>query len=824
MSTKIEPINIDITHYLSKEHSKSVARESITVCILQLFSPFMDGDGCMDVAQHQGHLCFTWLNNDAYRNRIERVNKIMNSISTLNKSRNIDILVFPEYAFPESSLSVIQSFSRSENIIIISNHYCENKRHNITYVIMPDGTTKYESLKFTQSEYEKDYLEKISHAEHIIQHFTWNHGSGKSYFQIYACLDFLNFFIPPYVNNELPGIIFVPMSSPEISEFEAISKFVIRTGETCSINKAVVLANASSRRRMHRSMCGSSQIIAPLRSTLAKLDKFAEGAIIVDIAPSYSLSQPTPLFRENSIVKSLVTFKYDVNGNISETVEDSNSKFSINPNIFKKIGLSKLYVFFKVREYNHAKTILMKLPISCNGIFGVHDILFQSYEENYDFFKIRLEHYLGLKEGLLEDAETYPITECYKFRGKDLVKENIQKHDDNVALIEGTATAIEIDKNKEVIRHILIGGEVEDPQIIQKLLDKGVLIAGTGRSDISQSEQSEGFEEFLTFIFFLEREIIKLKDSIDKFKRRIIPLLIKDDRIRTIEMSGNVFGGPSIAACCILHIVGTLNDMRGIILDDLNKYMSEYDILYGTRMVPVAEPLSRDMYLALQEIQTKETTSGTVLEIIHFLKGYEDPFMIKRIPDKEMERICSLYDDYKEWIGRHPGLQAHKPRYLRSIDEFIYGIAYAVISTEEDFDPKLYAFYSERFIISLYKMCEESIHYLLVKKGNEVGQGNFIAMVNSFKDKKGASLNYSFKETTLGKSIQAAIYWNDHCKPEEQIINNEFTNKLKTLHDFVQIRNIIAHHSTKKPKISEIDTLLNYFFTVLNFLKEYFPE
>jgi len=315
------------------------------------------------------------------------------------------------------------------------------------------------------------------------------------------------------------------------------------------------------------------------------------------------------------------------------------------------------------------------------------------------------------------------------------------------------------------------------------------------------------------FVLFEERDPSILNRVFRQFKNNILPDLLREDRIRTIEFTGDAISGPIQGACCILHIVGTLDDLREIVLDTLHLEMSKYDIEYGTRVIPIAESLSKDGYGALVEtIIPDEYTREVIRDIIHYLKEYPDVFMIKRVPLDILNKIVNLYDNFKKWALNFP--PKNKILLLHNIDEFIYGMVY-VIAGSGEFDKETVNHYTERFIMDLSRRIEGIIHPILKKKIIEIGEEKALQLINSgCKDKDGKTLDYSLDQTTLGKVLRIINWWNKNAYSEHGFIRDEvFKEDCKKLAPLAEIRNKLSHYDKSKPEKGK-DIFDNFIYAI----------
>ena len=798
-------------------------REDLNICSLQLYSPFPSS---LQVSEAMGNKILSWKPKGLKENKL-KINTILANLEKIMASRKIDILVFPEYCGDITFKNDIKDFSHKHNTIIVFNYYLPDSRSNISNIIFPDGQ-EFSQYKLNPSEYDREFLSAVDEPNKITYKFNWNSRLGKSYFQVLTCFDFLSLSLET-VDYESPGIIIVPMSSSEINEFEGLSSYIIRKGSACDINRAIVLTNSVTDRKFitkkkdFKGFCGFSQIVAHNKLRI-KLPRFQESALIATVNPSNTSVNPTPIDRENSAVYGEISYNIDSQGIFSEFKVVNSKGYAINPNVIRYLNLQKFYVFYKVDKYNKAKFALQKTTLGCSGVFGVHDLLIKSYEEQFEFLDIRISHQLGRKKELLHYAQHYIIDEIFKFRGEILCSDT-----GGFDHLKTPGLADYMSKNKELIRKLLIGQDLKF-DCEEDLVSKGILLTGTGESDITSFDKNEGKEEYLVFILFEEKDFELLAKNVQKFKSHILPILISDPRIRTIEFSGANISSPTRNGCCICHLVGYLDDIREVVLCDLHHNMCQYEIEYGTRLVPIAETLSKNKYNSIIETSINDLdTRDTVLELLHYMKDYPDVFIIKKLPHDVLNDICKIFIEFKSWILETDGINGEfgqtKRRLLHNVDEFIYGFSYELIMRDDpSYDQDVFPDHSARFVHQIYKILEKILYSKIIKLADEIGRDKFLELVNSerCKDKKEGLLNFSFNQTTLGKTTKLISCWNNKFyKDHGYIASDSFHLDCNRLQGFTNFRNNLSHTDIDKPeKINS--SVLSEVLKAICFIRKYY--
>lgn len=232
---------------------------------------------------------------------------------------------------------------------------------------------------------------------------------------------------------------------------------------------------------------------------------------------------------------------------------------SLHPDALHKFGLFNYYLFFRVSSYCDFKDAINNADLACYGIFGFHDVLIQSYEEDMQFSKLRLQAVLGHLNPL-EDRyhDSMKISSCIKYRNKVVSKWNDQtnRYEPDKLKIDGT----KLQKYREQIRNMLLGEEV-DATTANELKKLGVLVEGLGSSDLSPKEKNEDhLREFWVVVWVQPENDYVSDDYISIFEKDVLmnEKVLDDPRVRTIEVSEGGGSKQINRANYVLHIVGTL--------------------------------------------------------------------------------------------------------------------------------------------------------------------------------------------------------------------------------------------------------------------------
>jgi hypothetical protein len=364
------------------------------VCFLQLKSPFFDEIARIDGVEYSK---FGWLR---YPNkkRQEKIEKLFSCIKRFDRS--IDIIVFPEYAIHKEILGSFKKFSEEEKTIVITNYYDDHRRHSITSIIFPDGEAYYQP-KINRSDHDIDFLSEVQNEDRKNYRFYFNIdtklGKEKIYFQVFTCFDFLNNWTT-HIDKEHGGIIIVPMCTPVIDDFESAAKLILREKDPDDrLLKSIttILCNATdipSQSKGER-ICGKSQIIGPYKGDLPKIEMGLEGGIIVNINCLNLIQQPTPIKKGNAVIESPAFFRISEDGSVIEPpgeLPHPPTKWVVHPYVLTDyLELHKYYGFFRIEGFYKNLNAFKRLSIGCDGVYGFHDILIHSFEEDEEFSELR---------------------------------------------------------------------------------------------------------------------------------------------------------------------------------------------------------------------------------------------------------------------------------------------------------------------------------------------------------------------------------------------------------------------------------------------------
>lgn len=755
--------------------------------------------------------------------------------------RKINVLVFPEYAIEKNTLNLFEEFSQKHKTIVVVGYYDDEERQSIGDILVPapDGIRHYKQYKLYSSIHDKQFLSNVKDENKKYYRFVWQPEKSKeeqNFIHIFVCIDFLRNAVE-VVDTTMAGLIICPMCTPKIDAFYGLSEYFMRAAE--GYNSIVTSLSNSTDISLHQNgikACGESRIVGPYgEKQLPILDYLYESGILARVKLNSALTIPTRI-ESDEVISVVNKFFIESDGKIKDLNNlNKNTTIAINPNvIISGLGLRRIYVFYNAKDYYDFSQYVKRiyLPMQCHGIFGVYDVLFQGYEENWDFFELRLMSYIGpkydsnLKSNDKRLPEHYEITEVWKFRGRELIKTSGNKKCWTCDFDEFYSGYLE--NNLKNIRNIYLGNNV-DAKIKAEFENKGIVFEVDRDSDITYEEKKIGLEEYLVFLFLYPSGSKETTQVMMEFQESILPTLMKDNRIRTIEFSSEQGSGITYPkGTYILHVVGKLDDLRKIILDYIHGPLYEKKISCGTRVVPTAEPLSKEEYLSLNETMLNDPALRyTVHDIIYYLK-YSNRFIIKQLPIDIIKKVARFYTLYKSYVKSTAKSQVQINEPLDQLDQFIYGFCDAYINqgrlTEEIFETL------RGRCAGTYNSIAIQIEATLTK-----ARENILSKIDKLDDDikkqyratlKNENLFTNIKQTILGTLAMEIYKWNTKiAKKEHRILDDGFTEAVGKLQSVAYYRNYFSHafretSELENRKTSEFaNELLNNIITAFNFLK-----
>ncbi len=806
--------------------------KEVRVCCLQLKSPFWDEVNDNEKGSKQ----FICWKPGALQKRKTRIVKILQELETnfLNNGQKINIIVFPEYAFglEGDMIKPIEAFSLKHKIILVIGHYDINQRQSIAEILIPDTEKEevryYSQYKLSSSIYDEGFLSELDKEKKLFYKFVWqpdNDINEINFIQVFVCHDFLDSACQS-IDPNMPGLIIVPMCSPRIEEFHGLSYHFARSTEGYQ-SSVVALCNATdisppqkvtNMQKMEKLACGFSQLIGPYRGLLPQIGRFMEGGYIAKINLNTVLQQLTRTKRENVISNVIKFFLEDNKIKDSNISRDILYKYMVNPNaLLLPLGLRKIYAFYSLKNYSMFIKNIANLPYQCHGVFGIYDILCLGWEEEWDGFDRRIVSYLGDKYRELRDPDLptpkyHVVTHVLKTRSKQLMDIKDGKF---VSKYGFEFEANYIENNLKEIRNIALGHEINADKK-KELEDQGIIVEVRSNSDIFPHEEEMRLEEYLVFLFLYPSGEKSMNLVMKEFQKTILPNLMIEDKIRTIEFCGKQhYEGDFPEGEFIFHIVGGLDDVRHICLKNIHEVAYDNEIRTRTFVVPTAKLLSKEKYISLGEtILRNPQLRKTVYEIAYYMKFVDpsNPFIIKYLPRDIIEEVGSFYVKYKNYIGNYMNKTEAESRgeFLSKLNQYIYGFCNGFL-TEGYLNEEIYTtikgrckgsfdFLSEQIEKHLKEKRQEILFLIKSKLSDEVNNKyeKKLRKIKISKNKDVYSVLIDESQTIMGDLQKSIIKWNEKVDIYHVIGEKQFTIALKELDIVVTYRNYFSHSFKRK--------------------------
>lgn len=793
---------------------------NIGVCVVQLRSPFFE-ETYRD--HFNGQAIFSYLRGDKpydyYERRLARIDNLLQDIS--NMLLDINIIVFPEYCLDRAMIEdlKLRELSLKGNVIIVGNFYAKEDRKSTTFVIVPDSkqgaaSVHYE-IKQDASTHDAPYLTRtqdLPDNERYVLRFWWSaktsSGNQKAFLQILTCIDFPHLARRDkfdkkgkrLVEVNSHGIILVPSCTPTgIAEWHGTAEQLLRDAEDNKKTIVTVFCNCVDLPKQRGiNTCGQSQLVTVADDMPQVIDGRREAILFCRLEPFDVVLKKTPATGPNRILFDSKLMAVNDDGKLQEgsatSARRANRGVTVNPLAFDRLNLSMIYMLFRLDNYYSHKNHLMNADIGTHGVFGFHDVLCKSLEEQGDSIENGSYVYQRLKKTsrMLADSIKNPylmkVKRRVKHHGVVLANTDANKQQ---TLLYPIDSAINVKTYLTEIQKVRAGQEIS-PERRETLLKNHILLrvdAGLEQSDVSPEEPD--YEEYLVFVTVTENAAL--------FEQRLLPHLQSNPFVRTIEeitesTKGDTTRGYEFETHWVLHVVGTIEKLRETVVETVHKEASEYGLKLATRVILPAQLLSLNKSPVLYENILTRHEDRTIIKsyISGFLQaGYPDPFAIRRLHEETTDKLIIFYRNSEEFIDGSLLVAETKARMKIRRDDFAYGLARtlswppfgengAVGRHEADLTP--FQEYCKSFYCDdLAKAIEKACTTLTRGHADKVGMGVFLGLLNAemrvSENRDGKRTTYSekalFSTSDLGDHIQMAALWNRACEHIEKLCKDD---------------------------------------------------
>lgn len=779
---QVEILEQDITGMLG---------ERVTVCILQLKSPFFDECSPKLVA---GHNLLVWDVSELQK----RKKKILSILENVKRYRkDVNIIVLPEYAIHYDMIETLRSFADSKKTILISTYYDDRRfidgepnecfRRNVLSVILPNKTSIENITKIEKTSNEADFVSDSPDGKMRITKFSWSvNTTEKLFFQVFICGDFLEHF--DKVDREKGGIVIVPMCSSEIEEFSAPSKLVVRPHRRSKTERCVLLCNSTTfaGRETKEGAVGRSQIFGPYRWSLPRLED-VEGGIIVTVKGTNIITKPSAVpSRFNIVLEDPVSFLLQQERGEWKILEKESlvkKRWVINPKVFSSLGLGTYFSFMRARSYYAFRSVFKYSSAKCFGIEGHDDVVVECLaEEEPDS---RMLFYGGRSDvaACLEVPRYFHVE-----RSVGYIKYKGFRIDSKLLSMDAVN---EIKEHKEDIYKLAMG--ISDNEIDEGLVKKWIdmeIVLGEEVAPNVEDLRTNKQAEFLVGLFFPIR--IDIEDPCKTFESKVVYRdLIEDPNIKDILYSAGGGGGPrgrAINLHYLLRVIGDVWSIRDLALDRIQKPLYAEGIECGTTIMPIADYLSNLEYEALLDSPIPSpSTRRMIREITNVMisRLEQDAFLIRRLPLSDMEKMIKIYHS-RGAIANALRLEVRKIE--DKIVKLFHGWILSKIKPDRKFDA-IYDDFSDIYV-TLARCAERVLFKNLSSKQKEIGSKKFLDEISSYAKKE----IVIEKKSGLGVFLMATSIWNKKRR-DNPILDENYSNRVKQLQHkrADKIRNYFSH-------------------------------
>ena len=764
---------------------------TVNVCVAQLRSPFwaeaywheMGGDKMIAVPMGDEH--------DAYSKMVDRIGRLLRDVA--DEFPDTDLLILPEYSLVRHMIedARIDDFAQTAKAIVVGNYYSPETRTSATFVLVPNpGGEKpdyYEAAKQNPSKHDAPYLtpnDRLSDSMRRILRFWWTTATDgeaeRAFLQVFTCFDFSVFCRSDLYDEEGAkivdadnnGIIVVPSCTPAgIDEWRSRAMDRLRDAEANKKTIITIFCNSVDLPGQKGiGACGASQVV-----TVAERDAMEtvihgrrEGLLHFTIDPFSLAFRIGPARGVNRILLNTGVRAMQGDGALAREVAPrtiGTPCMVVNPMAFERLDLATFYLMFRADDYAQLRELLGEAPIGVHGIFGVHDVLCKSFEEMGDEINDRSFTYLRLRAmGVAKERILTPyfakVSRRWKYRGTQLY----DAVDGNgfVPLFE-IPTTTKIADELEAIKNVIYRGDDSERMA---LLEQNICIPvreGLENSDIADGEGEQGvFDHFLVFVHIGENGAL--------YDKYILPGLMDEDKVRTIEeVSESTKGGArgyDVEMHWVLHVVGTVKDLKRVVIDLIHRKAGEHGVQVGTRVAVPAEHLASNSIPVLSEriIGSSEEREIIKKYISAFCaERYPDPFAIKRLDSAALNKLLELHRCSEKLFRDWPELAAKQARLRRRRDDFAYGVAQLLASDKDDLAREdtsadvgqFKTFCDDFFCDDMVKLVEKTCVRMSRELADTIGQDTFLAIVRAQEEisekREGRRRKYEAKDL-MGKS------------------------------------------------------------------------
>lgn len=608
-------------------------KSTLLIAMAQIEGPIPNGKRKVVI---RGRESYEWTSLEEINSRLQKAYSILHFLNTFPKK--VDVVIFPEYSLPldERSTQRFQELSTEYNQIIVAG--ADTIRHpesglilNQCPVFIPAAAGPVWVSKRELSRWETGYVDLPS--EVSVPVFVWKDGGDHFWMRVYICSEFplvvQEVSAPSSVDpiaNKGPGLLVVPMCSPEVHSFRTYADLLLRREQ----GTASILCNCIS----ETGAVGFSSVITVLPSGRSlqpalELHENKEAVAVFELDLKSLAPHRKAKFGEKAAVGNRYIYNIqtlpDGFGLVAEEPDDKASKEIekgvINPSIFDLFGKKMRMSFLSVHNYAETPRRVKDQHFEVLAVLGQHDLVVTHiHEDAYDMTidirqAIDLRTYIG--EPNDESLPYFEVDDYFKVLG-------VPVGPAERTIFDGLR---ELPSQDDLIQILTLGNNWNDESVPadvrDRLIERKWILAATTRkpADINA----------VMTIYIHQATGSDLTERIELFKEKVLPGIV----MKTVVTSIYSGTGKSMEAHFVLRLTADPKSLFSLINEI-------YDLSVQARVL-----VSTMTYVVIEKLSTLSLRDACLLTVLPSpMKIYRNNHFLPFLPsDEHRKRAKYLPED-----------------------------------------------------------------------------------------------------------------------------------------------------------------------------------
>ena len=574
-----------------KEFKLDLDKSNLVIAMAQLEGPIPRGKRKVVI---NGRESYEWTSLDETSARLQKAYSILKFLNTFPKK--VDLVVFPEYSLPledDEAIVTLQGLSTEYNQVIVAGADTIRQPNsslilNQSAIFIPAEEEPIWVTKRQLSRWETGYVDSPEQVS--VPVFTWEEGRDHYWMRVYICSEFplvvqeipTSGSEPDLGMNRGPGLLIVPMCSPEVHSFRTYADLLLRREE----GTATILCNCIG----ETGAVGFSSVITVLpdgRSLQPALElrDNAEAVAVFELDLKGLAPHKKSRIGERGAVGN--RYLYDVQtmpdgfGLVAQEPDSETSveieKGVINPAIFDLFGKKMRVSFLSVHNYAETQKRVKDLGFEVLAVLGQHDLIVTHiHEASYDMV-IDIKQAIDLRSYIQsphhESLPYFQVYDYYKVLGVPIGPEE-------QTVFEGFRA---LPTEDELVQILTLGNNWNDESVSAEVrevfLNKKWILACTTRkpADINA----------IMTIYIHQATGSDLTERIELFKENVLPIIIR----KTVVTSVYSGIGRNMEAHFVLRLTTDPKSLFTLI-NEIYQVSLEARVLISTMTYVVIEKLS----------------------------------------------------------------------------------------------------------------------------------------------------------------------------------------------------------------------------------------